>query len=340
MPDEPLTLSTNPPTLSADGDYDAICAALRQSARGRWFLEEHARRSRNSGASTFIRATEPANALTQGEHSQQTHMDVLAVVERLQDLAWIMREHGLDMATCEHIEILASTILSTSWLRDPGDRRAQKLGEALGYLERRIDGMIEAAREAAKTAPFGEIAVPLEGALEVPRTEGVNEPSAESESVAAPSELLASGQMEPASIVSDSAAAALPVEPAAARNAREIATETTAVRVPTMWEPPDIPFPLGSLSSSGAHPLPVSLETSAAARPESMAASTTQPLPDDLTVDIDDELFAALPAPVLRAVPAAASSSASGSVPIASPRSDPLAVLNAMSDEEKIALFT
>ena len=36
-----------------------------------------------------------------------------------------MREHGLDMATCEHIEILASTILSASWLRDPGDRRAR-----------------------------------------------------------------------------------------------------------------------------------------------------------------------------------------------------------------------
>jgi hypothetical protein len=317
MPDEPLALSPIPPTVPVNGDYDAICAALRQSERGRRFLEEHARRNRNVHANTVIGAIEPVNAVIQGEHAQQAQTDVLAAVERLQDLAWTMREHGLDMATCEHIEILASTILSASWLRDPNDRRAQKLGEALGYLERRIDSTIAAAKERAREhakAPFEEIAVPIEGALEPSRPDGVNEPSVESASVATPSEHSASGQMEPASIPSDSAdAAALPVGPAADSNAREIGTEeATTVRVPTMWEPP----------------------------PEPVAASPTQPLPDDWTADIENELFAGPALPIPQAAAPRPPSGAAGSAPIASTRGDPLAALKAMSDEEKIALFT
>jgi hypothetical protein len=104
----------------------------------------------------------------------------------------------------------------------------------------------------------------------------------------------------------------LPVEPAADGNTWEIATEATTVRVPTMWEPP----------------------------PDRMAASPTQPLPDDWTADIEDELFAAPALPIARAAAATPQSGAAGSAPIASTRSDPLAALNVLSDEEKIALFT
>jgi hypothetical protein len=275
MPDEPLALSTIPPTVAADGDYDAICVALRQSERGRWFLEEHTRRSRNGAAGAVIR----------GERTQATQTDVLATVERLQDLAWTMREHGLDPAACEPIEILVSTILAASWLRDPNDRRARKLGEALGLLERRIDSMIAAAKDARR------------------------EP-AESASTAAPSELPPSGQGEPAPIPSGSADddPTVPVESAAGTNTRETVADATTVRVPTMWEPPSEP----------------------------PAASPMQPPPDDWTADIEDELFAAPALPV----PQAAGATAAGSAPNISTRSDPLAALNALSDAEKIALFT
>jgi hypothetical protein len=273
MPDEPLALSTIPPTVAADGDYDAICAALRQSERGCWFLEEHTRRSRNGAAGAVIR----------GEHIPQT--DVLAALERLQDLAWTMREHGLDAAACEPIEILVSTILAASWLRDPGDRRARNLGEALGLLERHIDSIIAAAKDAGRGR-------------------------AESASTAAPTELPGSGQSEPAPIPSGSADddPTVPVGPPPDRNMRETAADATTVRVPTMWEPPSEP----------------------------PAASPMQPPPDDWTADIEDELFAAPALPV----PQAAGATAAGSAPSVSTRSDPLAALNALSDAEKIALFT
>ena len=48
MADEPFALSTVPPELPAEADYDAICAAVMATARGRWFLQEYSRRNRNT----------------------------------------------------------------------------------------------------------------------------------------------------------------------------------------------------------------------------------------------------------------------------------------------------
>ena len=147
MADEPLALSTTPPAVPADDD-DAMCAALRQTEGGRRFLEEHVRRQRASDPDSLTGAIEPVDAVE--EEAQPAQLDILAAVERLQDLAWIMREHGLETATCEHIEALTSTILAAPSLCDPADRRAQKLAPALGHLERHIDSMIVAARGRAK----------------------------------------------------------------------------------------------------------------------------------------------------------------------------------------------
>jgi hypothetical protein len=290
MPDEPLALSTIPSTAPADGDYDAICAALRQSERGRQFLEEHARRNRDAEAGTVIGAIAPVKTVIRDGPAQQTQTDALAAVERLQDLAWTMREHGLDAATCEHIEILASTILSASWLRDPNDRRAQTLSEALGHLERRIDSMIAAAKEGATAhpeAPSEETAGPIKEA---------SEPT------------------EPRSLRSDSGdAGALPTEQAPDTNTPGLATEATSVRVPTMWEP----------------------------RPEPVGRSTPLPHPVGWIAEIDEDLFAAPTPPVVsQPAPAAPLAGVAGSAPTSSPRSDPLAALKALSDDEKIALFT
>jgi hypothetical protein len=61
--------------------------------------------------------------------------------------------------------------------------------------------------------------------------------------------------------------------------------------------------------------------------------------------DLDYELFAASRIPVFQAAPRASPAVGSATPaavppPIGATRSDPLAALNAMSEEEKIALFT
>src|SRR5690242_12686245 len=153
MADEPLALSTVPP-IAPEDDYDAICAALRQTVGGRRFLEEYARRSRNGGGSAPHGIIEDSNGLSQDEPNSHPQMNVFVLAERLQDLAWIMRERALDQGTCEQMEALGAAILSASSLRDP--RRLQKLGEVLGRLEQRVQRMIEGTTRRAATPHTNE----------------------------------------------------------------------------------------------------------------------------------------------------------------------------------------
>jgi hypothetical protein len=190
MSEKPSALSTIPPQPPAEGEYDLICATMAESARGRWFLDEHARRNRNTDTLLVLAAIERIEGMIRGEREQQAYQsfrgdlldmakaiaqtraevaaikpeapapmtgsdvpqtpanrDIFAAAERLQDVAWIMRERGLDPRICRQIEALASAILAASSLRNPDDDRAQKLGEVLHYLERRINGMLDACAE-------------------------------------------------------------------------------------------------------------------------------------------------------------------------------------------------
>ena len=91
--------------------------------------------------------------------TKAAEQDIFAVAERLQDLAWTLRERQIETATCVQIEELAATILSAFALRDPADRRAQRLGQALGYLEQRLEAML-AGSVAAVNVP-SRVNVPI-----------------------------------------------------------------------------------------------------------------------------------------------------------------------------------
>lgn len=72
MPAEPLALSTRPPPEpSADTDYDAICAAVTATARGRWFLDEYARRNRNSDTAEVLSAIARMETAVLADRTQQ-----------------------------------------------------------------------------------------------------------------------------------------------------------------------------------------------------------------------------------------------------------------------------
>src|SRR4051794_33348028 len=148
MPEEKLALSTIPPSLPADADYDQVYAAVMASAQGRWFLAEFARRNRNSDTRLLLDAIERIEAVVRTGQARdasqsvriellemartiaQTRADVaeikpepaadsaatpepgpdpdaasevFAAAERLQDMAWTMRERGIEMSTCDQI---------------------------------------------------------------------------------------------------------------------------------------------------------------------------------------------------------------------------------------------
>jgi hypothetical protein len=66
MPEEPfaLTLHTSQPMA---GDYDAIHSAVMETARGRWFLQEYARRNRNADTAALLATIERIEAILHSE---------------------------------------------------------------------------------------------------------------------------------------------------------------------------------------------------------------------------------------------------------------------------------
>jgi hypothetical protein len=71
MADEPLALSTFASPPPAESEYEAICAAVMGSARGRWFLEEYARRNRNADTGLVLAAIARIENVIRGTHDQQ-----------------------------------------------------------------------------------------------------------------------------------------------------------------------------------------------------------------------------------------------------------------------------
>jgi hypothetical protein len=206
MPAEPTALSKVPPSAPpADTDYDAICAAVAATARGRWFLDEFAKRNRNSDTSQVLAAIARMEATVVGERTQQASREahqevriellemartiaqarvevaesrplpsqqgaaestsavtpgVAAAAERLRQIAWTMRACGIELPASDQIGQIAETILSADAMRGLGEQRAQKLTEALLYLEQRIDRMLDGHRAAASGEPAMDAAPP------------------------------------------------------------------------------------------------------------------------------------------------------------------------------------
>jgi hypothetical protein len=323
----------------AEDEYDAICAAMMESARGRWFLEEYARRNHGADTAKVLAAIERIEGVIRGkdeayrsfraellemaeaiartraevmapvaESQNETpapppaHPDVFAAAERIKDVAWAMRERGLDPRTCEQIEALAASILSASSLGDPDDHRAHKLGEVLQYLERRINAMLDGCAEVARE--------PGEGQSEPAALPAAAAPT---HSMARQDDSIHDDARQPIDAGSTKAAAPQP-EPSmpAAGPAPSASTEATGA------EPPDfLQAPLPPPTASRSQPEPAEQPTAPAVpSAETMTAAGPAARPEE-------SRDAAAPVPTPRP-----------------PARDPLAPLRAMSDAERIALFS
>jgi hypothetical protein len=111
-----------------EGDYHTICDALSESARGRWFLTEYARRNRSADTKVLLAALDRIEA-------------------RL----------NTDATTLARFRDELRMLLMTIRLGRPGiaaaapSGQAAKLARLIDVLERRIDALIE-----GKPAPLDE----------------------------------------------------------------------------------------------------------------------------------------------------------------------------------------
>src|SRR5450755_2378440 len=71
MSEEHFAVSRISPAPEAQSDYDSICAALMQTERGRWFLEEYAKRNRSADTHLLLAAIQRIEAVVCTERSKQ-----------------------------------------------------------------------------------------------------------------------------------------------------------------------------------------------------------------------------------------------------------------------------
>ena len=71
MSEELLAVSRISPAPAAQTDYDAICAALMHTERGRWFLDEYAKRNRSADTRLLLAAIERIEAVVCAERNKQ-----------------------------------------------------------------------------------------------------------------------------------------------------------------------------------------------------------------------------------------------------------------------------
>ena len=187
----------NPPDAApmSDTDYEAIEAAVVETHRGRWFLAEYARRNRQADTTMLLSAIERLEAAVRGEPASQSvdrirfdlvemakaisrtkaeiasikpdsehpgkfgdateeldsivlateaaTSDILAAAEQIQEIAWTLREQGLEAEVCDLIDAKSTAIYTACSFQDLTGQRTSKVMEVMRYLERRINAMID-----------------------------------------------------------------------------------------------------------------------------------------------------------------------------------------------------
>ena len=109
-----LTLITPPPGLSG-ADYSMIEQAVMETARGRWFLLEYARRQRAAETQRLADIVDRLEGMIAGQSPNiapdaapapalAPDADLAELAERLSDLAWRLRDDGAHPALCAELE--------------------------------------------------------------------------------------------------------------------------------------------------------------------------------------------------------------------------------------------
>ena len=96
-----------PPSGLQPEDFERIEDAVMETARGRWFLLEYARRLRAAETDRLLAAIERLERRAQGTPAGTpagAAPDASGLAERLQDFAWTLRERGLDDSVCAELE--------------------------------------------------------------------------------------------------------------------------------------------------------------------------------------------------------------------------------------------
>jgi len=89
----------------------------------------------------FGEATEELDSVVQATESATS--DILECAERIQEIAWTLREQGQDAEVCDLLDAKATEVYTACSFQDLTGQRTRKVIGVLRYLEGRINAMIE-----------------------------------------------------------------------------------------------------------------------------------------------------------------------------------------------------
>jgi chemotaxis protein CheZ len=103
------------------------------------------------------------------EATEKATSDILQAAEEIQEVAWILRERGVEIDFCDKIDQRTTDIYTACSFQDIAGQRTEKVVKALRFIEQRINAMIEiwgvddiafkVDDIAAKMQAFAEVAV-------------------------------------------------------------------------------------------------------------------------------------------------------------------------------------
>ncbi|HZP76339.1 MAG TPA: hypothetical protein VFB45_09380 [Pseudolabrys sp.] len=379
MPADSRALARQRPPTPADAEYDSICAAVMETVRGRWFLAEYSRRNRHADTQiilaaidqleTALRTKTPVSGserlaaeLTKAMEAIEEARGVIALSQAsaraseeiqlslttMRELADVMRQKGVDSLYCTQLEARIASLDAALAPQEAPDSQA-RLAALLDQLHARVEAMLASlnnAEAAAETvSPAAASAEPNASRPNlsvVPSTateaiDPIAQTPGNAEMAAAPASSLE--PMKPAVLLdlSDPPTEALapttarfdpPVEPFVAPSPAAVASPIEAASPPPQPE-----------TALGSEPPTVVTSDSAldAAIPDGEPAASFVPFEFEALGVVDFANTTPGDAPAAVAPPEIA---AEPPLTVPPPPADPLAAILALSDEERIALFS
>ena len=173
---------TNQANESVESDYREIEVALMKSARGRWFLAEHGRRSRRLDSALLEDAIarlqtslrQPPALLERlqnevgalksylGEVRQElmakpgadgafaAPQEILKAAEDIHEIAWSLQANPFDPAGCEMIARNAAKLYAMSQAHGFDSARVLNTATSLGEASERIEAILESVFQELK----------------------------------------------------------------------------------------------------------------------------------------------------------------------------------------------
>jgi hypothetical protein len=362
-------------SLPSEEDYEAIREAFMETARGRWFLDEYAKRNRNSDTRMVLDAVArieqtiaaqkqpPPPAVV--DRLPQALVSIRSAVERAQEagfaaftglrleenlapirkgsriikeISWRWREIGADGRICDLIDSQVAAIETACAQLAETDPRV-----ALRAAFEVIRNEIEAFRDTGTAPPVAEAPAPR--TVEIRTAEIFEMPAkVEPEPVKEVEAAAAEPQLEAETAVAHAAPAEMSPEEADAHDEAVLEMVAIEMAAPEPDEVHDMPFAVGESEHVHVTTPPIVEPLIPIVRVPEPEPPITQREPMRPTAPTRHPVFQ--PSPPVAPEPAAAPSL--GSSLIASgilrkpniPANDPLAPIRRMSQAEKIAFFS